>query len=109
MDILTNKNYANFDYTSRYNNVPFYYNTLDKKYIFGIGSNLDKSTSYVVHEIKNTDTLDYLALKYYNNPTYYWVIAYFNDIQDAFINLSEYYKSIKIPNIVGIKFGEERK
>ena len=71
MDILKNKQYEQFDYLSRYSSVPYYYNTEDKKYIYGIGQQLDKNTSYVAHKVKPTDTLDYLALKYYNNPTYY--------------------------------------
>lgn len=108
MDTLKNKNYKEFDYTSRYSGVPFYYHSLDEKYIYGLGSNLDKNIAYTLHEVKDTDTLDYLALKYYNNPTYYWVIAYFNDIPDCFVKLFDYYKTLKIPNIANIKFGEER-
>lgn len=108
MDVLDNKNYAKFDYTSRYANVPYYYHTLDEKYVFGLGSNFKKNTSYVIHNIKPTDTLDYLALKYYNNPTYYWIICYFNDIQDAFIDLPANFKTIKIPNISSVQFGANR-
>lgn len=108
MDVLKNKSYGKFDYTSRYASVPYYYHTLDDKYIYGIGSNLNKNTYYTLHNVKDTDTLDYLALKYYNNPTFFWVIAYFNDIQDAFIKLSDHYKTIKIPHISSIKFGSER-
>ena len=108
MDILKDKNYKSFNYTCRYSGVPYYYNTEDKKYIFGLGSNVKKDIPYVLHEIKDTDTLDYLALKYYNNPTYYWIIAYYNDIQDCFIHLSDYYKVIKIPAITSVQFGEER-
>jgi nucleoid-associated protein YgaU len=33
------------------------------------------------------DTLDTLALYYYNNPTYFWVIADFNRIQDPYADL----------------------
>jgi len=109
MDILKNKRYNNYDYTCRYTPVPYYYNSLDNKYIYGIGKNLSKDTTYTLHNVKDTDTLDYLALKYYNNPTYYWIIAYFNDIQDCFIKLSENFKTIKIPNISSIMFSDERK
>ena len=108
MDVLKNKAYNSYDYTCRYTGVPFYYHTLDDKYIYGIGSNLSKDTAYVLHTVKDTDTLDYLALKYYNNPTFYWIIAYFNDIQDCYIKLSDYFKTIKIPNILSIEFGDER-
>lgn len=108
MDVLKNKKYKDFDYTSRYSGVPFYYNTLDEKYIYGLTSNLDKNISYVLHEVKDTDTLDSLSLKYYNNPSYYWIIAYFNDIQDCYVKLAEEYKTLKIPSITSIRFGEER-
>lgn len=108
MDVLKNKKYKDFNYTCRYSGIPYYYHTKDDKYIFGIGSNLKKDTSYILHEVKEIDTLDSLALKYYNNPTYFWIIAMFNDIQDAYIKLSDYYKTIKIPTITGIQFGELR-
>jgi hypothetical protein len=52
--------------------------------------------------------LDSLALTYYNNPTYWWAIAYFNDIPDAFENLYDNFIIIKIPNISSIEFGEVR-
>ena len=108
MDILTNTNYFSADYICRYSSVPYYYNTEDRKYIYGIGTNMVKTLPYVAHKVKDTDTLDYLALKYYNNPTYYWVIAYFNDIQDAFIKLSDKFKILKIPNIRSLEFGDLR-
>ena len=108
MDALKNKTYNQFDYISRYTSVPYYYNILDNKYIYGLSKQLDKNTTYVSHKVKQTDTLDSLSLKYYNNPTYYWVIAYYNDIQDAFIDLSENYSVIKIPNIGSIDFEDPR-
>jgi hypothetical protein len=46
-----------------------------------------------------------LALKYYNNPTFWWVIAYFNDIQDPFKPLKDKRDTIKIPSISSIEFG----
>lgn len=108
MDILTNTNYFSADYICRYSSVPYYYNTEDRKYIYGIGTNMVKTLPYVAHKVKDTDTLDYLALKYYNNPTYYWVIAYFNDIQDCYEPLNKNFKIIKIPNISSIEFKNER-
>lgn len=108
MDVLTKKNYKKYDYLSRYSNVPFYYHTLDDKYVYGIGSNMKKDCSYIEHKITETDNLDYLALKYYNNPTYWWVIAYFNDIPDVYITLIDEYKTLKIPNILSVSFGDER-
>lgn len=109
MDALKNKQYQQYTYTCRYTNVPYYYHMTDKREIYGIGSNLNKNTPWVAHQVAETDTLDYLALKYYNNPTFWWIIAYFNDIQDAFIKLSEKYKMLKIPSISSIEFGAELK
>lgn len=108
MDVLKDKTNEQYDYTSRYTTIPYYYHTLDKKYTYGIWSNLKNTTSYVAHNVKDTDNLDYLALKYYNNPTYWWVIAAFNDIQDPFIRLVDSYSVIKIPNIQSIDFGDRR-
>ena len=47
--------------------------------------------------IKDTDTLDSLALKYYGRPDLFWVIADFNRIQDPYINLYENYNFLNIP------------
>lgn len=89
MDILTSKQYKNYSYFSRYANFPIYYNKLDKKYMYGVTSQLKKDVNYVLHKVKKGDTLDTLALTYYNNPTYYWVIGNFNNIQDPYIKLTE--------------------
>ena len=105
MDTLKNKTFASFDYLSRYANVPYYYDTLRDREIYGIGTNLKKTTEFVTHEVKNNDTLNSLALKYYNNPTFWWVIAYFNNVQDAFRPLRDKYKTLKIPSITGLEFG----
>ena len=108
MDTLKNKNYAEFDYLSRYANVPYYYDMLCDKEIFGIGTNFKTAAEYVTHSVSNNDTLYSLALKYYNNPTFWWVIAYFNNIQDSFKPLRDKYDTLKIPSISSIEFGELR-
>jgi hypothetical protein len=109
MDTLNNKLYSDFNYLSRYTNIPYYYDTLSDKEIFGIGTNLKNNTEYVTHQINSNDTLNSLALKYYNNPTFWWVIAYFNDIQDPFKPLRNKYDTIKIPSITSIEFGRINK
>ena len=108
MDVLKDKEYKSYDYTSRYSSVPYYYNTLDQKYIYGIGAQMIKNNNYVAHKVLPTDTLDTLSLKYYGNPTFYWVIAYFNDIMDCYEPLINKYDILKIPNISGIGFGDQR-
>lgn len=70
-DKLTNKQYKDYDYLSRYTSFPFYYNEGDRKYIYGVTSQLNQSITYVLHEIKVNETLDTLALDYYNNPTFF--------------------------------------
>ena len=105
MDTLKNKTYENYDYLSRYTQVPYYFDTINEREIYGIGSNLLKNSPYVSHQLTSEDTLHSLSLQYYNNPTYWWVIAYFNDIQDAFIPLIEHYNILQIPNISSITFG----
>lgn len=108
MDSITNKNYVSYDYISRYASVPNYYHKVDDKEFAGLGANLKKNVPFASHAVKYEDTLDSLALKYYNNPTYWWIIAYFNDIQDAFIDLKTRYSTLKIPQISSIEFGELR-
>lgn len=105
MDTLKNKNYENYDYLSRYTQVPYYFDTLKQREVYGIGSNLRKDSPYVSHKLVPEDTLHSLSLQYYNNPTYWWVIAYFNDVQDAFKPLMEQYSILRIPNITSITFG----
>ncbi len=105
MDTLKNKNYESYDYLSRYTQVPYYFDTIKQREVYGIGSNLLKDSPYVSHKLTQEDTLHSLSLQYYNNPTYWWVIAYFNDIQDSFAPLMEHYKVLRIPNIASITFG----
>ena len=70
MDILKNKTYENYNYINRYRDVPYYWNTVDHKYIYCIGTQMFKNISYVLHKVTREDNLDSLALQYYNNPTY---------------------------------------
>lgn len=105
MDTLKNAEYIDYDYNSRYTHVPVYFDTLKNRQIYGIGMNLKQNTSVVSHKVTSRDTLHNLALKYYNNPTYWWIIANFNNIQDAFIRLVDRYSILQIPNITSIEFG----
>ncbi len=104
MDILTNKTYKTYDSLSRYTSFPIYYNTVDKKYIYGLTEQLDPSTQYVEHSVSDTDTLEFISFKYYGRPDFYWVIASFNNVPDCFMKLSDKYKTLKIPTISNIKF-----
>lgn len=104
MDSLKNKQYRKYDYISRYSTFPLYYHLLDKKYIYGITSQLNSQSEYVAHNVSQTDTLDSIAFKYYGRPDLYWIIADFNKIQDPYINLFETLKIIKVPSLSTLSF-----
>lgn len=109
MDRLTNKRAESFDYTSRYTGVPYYYDKVANRDVYGIGQQIDFNTAYLSHSVRPGDTLDSLALVYYNNPTFWWAIAYFNKINDPFINLATKYRVIRIPAIASVVFENARR
>lgn len=104
MSEIVNKAYKDYDRVSRYSVFPYYYNRLDDKYMYGITSHLKKDVhKYVTHIVKDKDTLDSIALYYYNNPTYFWIVADFNNIQDPYSELKEG-TLLKIPTFSNIEF-----
>lgn len=103
MDVLKNKSYRDYQKLSRYNNFPYYFNKLDNKYIYGTTCWLKDNTPYTYYTVQRGDTIDKLALYYYNNPTYFWIICDFNRIADPYIELQEGSK-IKIPSISNLEF-----
>lgn len=103
MDVLTNKSYKNYSKLSRYSNFPYYYHTLDKKYIYGKTAYLKDDTLYSIHIVQPRDTFDSLALYYYNNPTLYWIICDFNRVADPYTPL-KVGQELKIPSISNIEF-----
>lgn len=86
MEVLTDKSYKSYERLSRYSSFPYYYNRNDNKYIYGTTGQLDDTTPFSSYIVKQNDTYDSIALDFYNNPTYYWVICDFNRIQDPFEN-----------------------
>ena len=106
MNVLRNKAYKDYSRLSRYGDIPYYYHTLDDKYITGRAAWLKNTTSYVSHKVRLNENLDTLALKYYNNPTYYWIIASFNRIHDPFEPLIPG-TIMKIPSLSNIEFDHE--
>ena len=104
MEILVNKKYKSYDKVSRYQVFPTYFHTIDNKNTYGITSHLvTEGISFVSHTVKPQETLDSLALYYYNNPTYFWVIADFNRIRDPYSEL-EVGRILKIPTFSNITF-----
>ena len=108
MNELKNKHYIQYDYKCRDAQSPVYYNEKYKQEVVGVGSNIKKTTDYIIHNVKPGDTVNSLALKYYNNPTYWWMIVQFNMIFDPFMQLSDRYKTLKIPNMSTVAFGDTR-
>lgn len=104
MSQVTSKRYKDYDKVSRYSVFPIYYHKGDKRYFYGLTGHLMKeNTRYVAHKVVQNDTLDTLALYYYGNPTYYWIIADFNDIQDPYKPLT-IGETLKIPTFSNISF-----
>lgn len=106
MAVLTDKGYRTYDYFSRYARYPYYYNKIDEKYIYGTTSQINKDTPYVLYTVINGDTLDSIALATYNNPTYYYLICDFNQIQDPFVKLKAGEK-LKLPIFSNITYSGE--
>lgn len=104
MDVLKDKQTKSYDYISRYSSFPYYYHKEDNKYVYGITSLLSEDTPYVVHNVSQEDSLDSLAFKYYGRPDYYWVIGYFNNINDPFEKLSKRFTTIKVPSLSNVQF-----
>lgn len=103
MDVLRNKQYKSYNYLSRYSNFPYYYHTEDDKYVEGTTSWLRDDTPYTLYHIKENDTYDSIALAFYNNPTYFWVICEFNHIRDPFEKPIPG-KVLKIPSVSMIEY-----
>ena len=103
MDKLINKSYKTYSSFSRYSTFPIYYNTADEKYESGTTSQLDLDTPYQSYEVQKNDTYDSIALNFYNNPIYYWIICDFNRKQDPF-EKPKVGEIIKIPVFSSIEF-----
>lgn len=103
MDRLINKQYKTYNKISRYANFPYYFDTSDNKYLYGITRWLREDTKYSIHTVEYGDTIDSLALYYYQNPTYFWIICDFNRIADPYTKLTVGQK-IKIPVFSDIEY-----
>lgn len=84
----TIKNVKSSNYFSRYNGLNYYYNTLDDKYQLETRhwlKQLSDTSKVTVYNVKDKDTYDSIALRFYNNPTLYWIICDYNRIIDPLI------------------------
>ena len=105
MDVLKDKQFKRYTRLSRYSSFPIYYNTDDDKYVQGTTSQLNQDISYTLYRVSDRDTYDNISLYFYNNPTYYWIICDFNEIQDPF-SKPKVGTTLKIPSISNIKFNK---
>lgn len=105
MDVLKNKQYKSYEKLSRYTTFPYYYHTVDGKYIYGTTSQLSKDSDYSLYLVQRGDTWDSIALDAYNNPVYYWVLCDYNEVQDPFTEPVEG-TYIRVPVISVIKYDE---
>ena len=105
MNVLKDERYLNYDKLSRYSQFPYFYNTLDNKYVCGTTAYLKDDTNYIIYNVKDGDTYDSIALEAYGNPTYYWIICSFNHIQDSF-SVPAPKSQLKLPVMTDIEFEE---
>lgn len=77
------KLYKTYDYVSRYESFPYFYDEKNNKYYYGLTSFLDTSGSYVLYEVKPGDSYDSIALDHYGCALFYWIICDYNKIFDA--------------------------
>lgn len=103
MEVLSQKKYKAYDYVSRYSAFPIYYNNEDEKWESAIPTYLKDNTPYQMYSTGVNESYDAIALKFYNNPTYYWVICSFNHVVDPFEVPAEG-TSLKIPVLSNIEF-----
>ena len=102
-EILSKKQFRDYSYTSRYNNFPYYYHRLDDKYVYGSTAWLKDDTPYTLYKIRKGDTWDILSLRFYDNPTFFWILCEFNHVQDPYSELVPD-KVIKVPTKSSIEF-----
>lgn len=102
MDVLTNKQYKQYDKLSRYSQFPIWYNKLDDKWITGTPTHLT-SINYTLYKVRQNDTYDLIALWAYNNPTYFWIICNYNNVLNPFENPKPG-TFLKLPTMSNIEF-----
>ena len=106
MNIVKDKAYKSYDYISRYQSFPYYYNTEDNKYVYGTTGQLNIGNNYSIYVTQKNDSYDNIALMHYNSPTLYWIICDYNRIQDPFVKPVPGTR-LKIPVLSNLTFKQE--
>lgn len=97
------KYYKNYDYISRYQGFPYFYDDKNNRYYYGITSYLNNNGDYVIYEVKAGDSYDSIALNKYGCALFYWIILDFNRITDA-ITRPAVGTRLKLPSLNSIVF-----
>ena len=105
METAIDKTYKKYDYISRYESFPYYYNTVDGRYFYGLTSWLNNDVGYALYTVQPGDSYDSIALDYYGSPTFFWVICDFNRILDSFTT-PRVGAQLKLPALNGLSFEE---
>lgn len=79
------KNYKSYNYISRYETFPYFYDKDNNKYYYGLTSYLDNenASGYTIYQVKPGDSYDSIALNHYGCALFYWVILDYNRILDS--------------------------
>lgn len=99
------KYYKQYDYISRYESFPYYYDSINNRYYYGLVSNLNENIPYVAYTVQPGDTYDSISFDKYGNSLFYWVICNFNKEIDSFSD-PVVGSVIKIPSLNSIYFKE---
>lgn len=90
-----------YSYLSRYTSVPLMHDAKGNQYHGTV--KWTEETTGSTYKVKVGDTLEKIALAYYGNPNFWWVVADANRILDPFEELEEG-RVLKIISLNDIKF-----
>lgn len=97
------KSYKNYDYISRYESFPYYYDSSNNRYYYGLTASLKLDATYALYEVRAGDSYDSIASDYYGSALYYWVICNFNGIFNA-LEQPEVGTVLKLPALNEVRF-----
>lgn len=97
------KNYKQYEYISRYESFPYYFDDLNNRYYYGLTAQLNQDAPYALYKVKVGDSYDSIASDYYGCALYYWIICHFNGIFDALQDPIPG-TQLKLPSLNSIRF-----
>lgn len=99
------KYFKTYDYISRYESFPYFYDKINNRYFYGLSSNIREDLPYILYKVKPGDSYDSIAYDHYGNALFYWVICDFNRIADA-LSTPEVNTELKLPALNSVVFKE---